>query len=264
MNKQEAKERLSAYLQSSEAELDEQMQEALEMAESDPELQEWMQLQAEMDPQLREAFDQTPVPDDLEAALLETVRAAPVAAPARFFSRNLLWAFGAAAAVILGLGSFFYVRQNEVLIQDIQQSITGKSPDDFGNFRDGMAYYVRNVYFQLDHLTEDLTSIESWLDNKEAPVYEGLPAGLTALVPIGCKQLTWQDQNVSLVCFHTADGKIVHLFILNRQGIDASLYEDITAVANSQSLETGGWMTGSTVYLLVGSDPQVDIEFALG
>ena len=90
------------------------------------------------------------------------------------------------------------------------------------------------------------------------------PKGLTALVPLGCKELSWQGHDVSLVCFHTADGKIVHMFILNQEGVDSSSFRDITSVATSHKLETGGWVSGSTVYLLVGSDPSVDIEFALG
>jgi hypothetical protein len=264
MNRETAKELLSTYLQSSGMEFDPHIQEALALAESDPELQEWLQLQSENDPAIREALEQVPVPDGLEDTLLEIVRKEAPAAPSPRRFRPMVWGIGVAAALVLGAGLFLKLRSSEDFIQGIQHTITGTSPDDFTDFRDGMAYYIRNVYFQLDHLTTDLGSIEQWLGDNEAPVYEGLPEGLTALVPIGCKQLSWKEQNVSLVCFHTAAGKIVHLFILEREGFDPARFEDIGSVATSHALETGGWTTDGSVYLLVGSDPEVDIEFALG
>jgi len=263
MNLQEAKDLLSAYLQSPEGESDTRMLEALQMADSDPELQEWIQQQAELDPQIRDALAGAPVPENLESDLLKTVRV-PQVVPIRSSKLQLLWSWGFAAAVLIGVGTVFFLRQNETVVQDIQAMISGTEPDDFGNFREGMAYYVRSVYFNLDHHTKDLNSIQSWLEEKNAPVYETIPKELTALVPIGCKQLSWQDRDVSLVCFHTGDGKIVHMFILDRDGTADHLYQDITKIATSHDLETGGWLTDSTVYLLVGSDPQVDVEFALG
>lgn len=264
MNRETAKELLATYLQSSGMEFDPKIQEALELAESDPELQEWMHLQTETDPVIRKALEQVPVPDGLEESLLEMVRKEAPAAPARRRFRPMVWGVGVAAALILGMGLFIKIRSNEALIQGIQHSITGTSPDDFTDFRDGMAYYIRNVYFQLDHHTEDLGSIEQYLGGVKAPVHEGLPTDLTALTPIGCKELSWKGNTVSLVCFHSAEGKIVHLFILDREGFAPAQFDDITTVATSHSLETGGWSTANSVYLLVGSDPDVDIEFALG
>lgn len=265
MNKQRAKELLSAYLKDSSHEVDPELQQALELADSDPELQAWMQLQADLDPLLQDALSSVPVPPDLKARLLQTVgeTASVPAAPRR--ARLLRPAIiGLAATLLLSVSAFWILRQNEAIVQSVQHSVSGTRPDDFTHFRDGMAYYIKQVYFRLDHFSGDLDSIESWLSNSQAPVYEDLPEALTALAPIGCKQLQWRGLEVSLVCFHTPDGKIVHLFLLDRESALQNQVNGIESVARSSGLETGGWFTPSTVYLLVGSDDSVDIEFALG
>ncbi|MEX0331219.1 MAG: hypothetical protein AB3N64_07335 [Puniceicoccaceae bacterium] len=265
MNKQRAKELLSAYLKDSSSEADPEIQRALELAESDPELIEWMQLQTEMDPALRDALSDIPVPKDLEARLLETVREDEKVAGSRSPARRLrLVGWGIAATLLVSVSTFWLLRENESIVQNLQHSVSGVSPDDFSHFRDGMAYYINDVYFRLDHTTQDLDSIRSWLSSKQSPVYEDLPDALTNLDPIGCKQLQWQGLDVSLVCFHTADGRIVHLFLLDRDNATDNQFSGIDAVARSSGLETAGWVSSSTVYLLVGSDPSVDIEFALG
>ena len=265
MNQQRAKELLSAYLRDSSMDSDSEMQQALTMAESDPELQDWMRLQAEMDPLLGEALSDIPVPKDLEDKLLRTVRegARRPEQPAPAWRVRTAIA-GLAATLLISVSVFWVLRQNEEIVQAVQTSFSGTSPDDFSHFRDGMAYYINRVYFRLDHLTGDLDSIESWLTDQASPVYEDLPESLTALVPIGCKQLQWQGLDVSLVCFHTSEGKIVHLFLLDRGAAGQNQFAGIETVAQSNGLETGGWLTESTVYLLVGSDPSVDIEFVLG
>ena len=92
--------------------MDAKMLEALELAESDPDLQHWLQRQAEMDSRLKEILESTPVPDGLEASLLETVGVKP-AQRKPSFNRSRFMGWGIAAAVILGIGSVFVLRQNE-------------------------------------------------------------------------------------------------------------------------------------------------------
>ena len=262
MNKEEAKQWLAAYVEDQDSGQDPCIREALHMAETDPELAEWLALQRQLDPLLREAFSATPVPDGLVDGLLATVRGDGSNTPSRRSGWGLLMAI--AAILILSLSTFLYLRFNEDLVQNLQHSITGTHPDDFDSFRDGMAYYARKVYFQLDHFAGSLDSIESWLNESSSPGYDSLPSALAALDPIGCKQLSWKGQPVSLVCFHTERGAIIHLFILERGNTDADHFDNIREVAVSSELETGGWVTDEKIYLLVGSAPEVDIEFALG
>ncbi len=262
MNIERAKELLSGKMEDSGEELAKELNEALVMLESDPALQDWMEQQEQMDPIFKEAITDAPVPEGLEGKLLQTVGAAKVGSlPAGKWMR---WGMAIAAVLVLGIGSLFVIPKGEKVIQGIQGTIAKTTPDSFDHFRDGMAYFIRNVYFKLDHTTQDIDSIENWLIDHQAPVYEFLPSELLALDPIGCKQFQWQGQNVSLVCFHTRDGKIVHMFILEKDSVEERRYQDITTIAASHDLETGGWTTDSKVYVLVGSDPEVDIEFALG
>jgi len=258
MNIQQAKEILSAK-QGTDSN-DPLIQEALELASSHPELQDWIEEQERMDPQIASALSEVPVPEGMEEKLLQAV--APKKRVVKFAYKRAVWNFGIAALLFIGIGAVFLAR-NDHIVQNLQSRISGKSYSEFSSFREGMAYFVSKVYFRLDHLTEDLDSIEGWLDENQVPTFEDLPEALLALNPIGCKELLWNEAKVSLVCFHSKEGKIVHLFILPNEPQFRDGYEGITTVAQSNGLETGGWISDEKVYLLVGSDPDVDIEFAL-
>jgi len=262
MNKQKAKEWLSAYVEGMEFEDNPELKEALRLAESDPELKAWWTEQNRIDAEMSGAMQDIPVPADLEARLMETVRTGRSGRGILPF--RLTWLASLAAVLVLGGALFIYMHQNDELVQQLQTAVSGTSPDDFDHYRDGMAYFIQNRYFQLDHLTTDLRSIENWLLQNDVPVYGHLPDNLVALDPIGCKELTWKGRQVSLVCFHNGNGGIVHLFVMEADGLDPEYYRNVTTVAVSSGLETGGWVDGDKVYVLVGSDPEVDIEFALG
>ncbi len=263
MNKEKAKEWLSAYLEGLEFEDNPKLKEALRMVEEDPDLQEWWKAQRKLDRQMEAALEEIPIPDDLEARLLQAVGDRKDKEMVWKSTRRVVWGLGIAAVLVLSVVAVRQTRQHEVILQNIQTRISGTSPDNFNHFRDGMAYYIRNVYFQLDHFSKDVDSIDTWLKAEDAPTFEALPEELLALKPIGCKQFKWKEQDVSLVCFHTPDGKIVHMFILDRNRAADDQYLGIDAIARSHELETGGWATNDRVYVLVGSDPEVDVEFAL-
>lgn len=262
MNVEKAKELLSAGAPDLHTDANPELLEALELAKTNPDLQEWIAKQENLDPRIAAEVSEVPIPEGLEASLLKIVGAGVPAKPKRNWRG--LWIAATGIAAVLCLGFLYLSPKGESLIQGVQASVRGTSQDSFDHFRDGMAYYIRNVYFQLDHTTTDLDSIENWLKENNTPVYQGVPEALQALVPIGCKRLDWQGRTVSLVCFHTAEGKIVHMFIMDRDGVEKSRFSDISTVANSNGLETGGWSTDQEIYLLVGSDPEVDVEFALG
>lgn len=134
-------------------------------------------------------------------------------------------------------------------------------PEDF---RIATATYIQNGKFLLDHKAPSLESIANWLNERTAPSFTELPESLTALAPIGCKELTWRGNPVTLVCFHREDGTIVHLFIGNRTAETNTLFAGVSDIARVHELETGGWLTDQHVYLLTGSDPSVSISSYLG
>ncbi len=261
MKIERAKELLSGNPAHSGDELENEIAEALKLLESSPELQSWMEEQEQLDPVIAGAIRSTPVPDGLQGKLLETVGADRSVKRSR--TRWFIWAGSLAALIALSAVSLRFTSPGEQFIQGMQHRVSGNSPDDFDQFRDGMAYYIRNVYFQLDHFTSSMDSIEDWLEENNAPLHEAVPAQLLALQPIGCKELSWNGHPVSLVCFHTRDGNIVHMFIMDKDAVDEAAYASLGDVMVSNELETGGWVTEDKVYVLVGSNPDVDIEFAL-
>ncbi|MGJ8640612.1 MAG: hypothetical protein ACSHYA_14580 [Opitutaceae bacterium] len=128
------------------------------------------------------------------------------------------------------------------------------------NFRDAAASYISDERFLLDLNSSSLTEIANWIKERNAPNFGELPAALLAENPIGCKELKWRDQTITLVCFHREDGTIAHLFIGNQNPEMRDLMADITQVMRVSDLETAGWSTEQQVYLLMGSDPSVNIQ----
>lgn len=127
------------------------------------------------------------------------------------------------------------------------------------DLRNAAAEYAVDARFLLDFNTDSLTSIQSWLDEHNAPNFKELPAELLTQAPIGCKTLTWREQPITLVCFHRDDGTIVHLFITDKNETTKALLADIQQIQRVHSVETGGWTTNDHIYLLSGSDPSVSI-----
>jgi len=261
MKTEEAMEILSSVTLDERHPEDPKVCQALDLAERNPELKDWIARQKRLDPRIRTALQSAPVPEGLEEKLLGQVRSNR-SKPCSSIFRNR-WLYGVAAVLAIGFVSVFLYR-DETILQNIQRQVAGKDHESFSNLRDGMAYYISSIYFQLDHISPDLNSIENWLQEKQVPSYDDLPEELIALDPIGCKELLWRGRKVALVCFHNDTGGIVHLFIMDQSEADPSIYEGISEVAISQGLETGGWTSNGKVYLLVGSEKDVDIEFALG
>lgn len=127
------------------------------------------------------------------------------------------------------------------------------------DLRSAAAKYVVDARFLLDFNTDSLPSIQNWLSERNASNFEELPPELRAQAPIGCKELTWREQAITLVCFHRKDGTIVHLFITPRNETTVGLLADLQEVKRIEGIETGGWSTGDKIYLLNGSDPNVSI-----
>jgi hypothetical protein len=245
----EAKQLLSAYQSDKDQFSDPHMLEALSMLENDAELAEWFEHQLAFDRQVKEALRDAPEPVGLKDSVLQGYRNSKRNKVIRY----VRWATAVAAVLLLGVGGFWSYASNY-----------NNKMHEYATFREGMSHYIAGSYFILDFLDTDLGKIGHWLEKKNSPMYESIPALLAEKEPLGCKKMAWRGQDVSLICFHREDGKIIHMFVAERSGLSEEAFANLDEVLISHDLETGGWVTDTHVYLLTGSEPGVTIKEYLG
>lgn len=259
MTRVEAQEILSAHRPNCSPEDLPGLVEALALAERDPDLAAWFEREQAFDRRLTGALEAIPVPEGLKDRNLAQSRKAlsssadgdrVVGFPSRRF-----WVATAAAMVVLsvvGLVKHFYF----------------PPPVEFpaGNFAsvmkfcDDMAYYA-NRPFVLGKRTGDFDEARDWLKDRGSPVFPTTPKAIADLGSLGCQTFFWGEKKVSLVCFRNRADEVVHLFV-----IDCAVFEKTVSPADLRKVrvlherQTGGWLSGDHLYLLVGSEAEVQIE----
>lgn len=241
----EAKQLLSAYQSDRDHFSDPHMLEALNLLDKNAELAEWFENQLAFDRQVTDALAEAPAPGALKSSILKDYRNLK----RNKIIRTVRWISAMAAVLILGVAGFFGYAANY-----------NSKMHQYTTLREGMAHFIAGSYFTLDFLTKDLGKINSWLKEKEAPLYDSLPPALLEKEPIGCKKMNWRGQDITLVCFHREDGKIIHLFVADRSALSEESIANLDEVMVSHDLETGGWVTDTQVYLLTGSEPGVTVR----
>ena len=111
------------------------------------------------------------------------------------------------------------------------------------DYRDEMVGFVR-LDPALDLKTTEMGQMSSFLKEKGAPSEMNVPPPLRQLQPIGCRTLRFRGEDVALVCFHGTDGKIVHLFVVNRKAMANSQSSDGPQYAAQGEWMTATWMDG--------------------
>ena len=245
MDIKEAKQVLSAYQSDTDHFSDPHMLEALSMLDKEPELATWFENQLAFDVQINEAVERASDITGLKDRIMNDYHQARKGEVIRY----IRWASAIAAVLILGVAGFLGYVSNY-----------NSKMHEYATLREGMSHFIAGSYFTLDYLDKDLNRIGDWLEEKDAPMFEGVPAALAAKEPIGCKKMNWKGQEISLVCFHLEDGTIVHLFVAERDGLSEEAIANLDEVLVSHDLETGGWVTDTHVYLLTGSEPGVTVR----
>ena len=241
----EAKQLLSSYHSDKDHFSDPHMLEALNMLEKNSELADWFEHQLAFDRQVKAALSEAPEPAGLRDKLLQNHKQTK----RNNVIRYVKWATTLAAVLMIGAGGFWGYTANYY-----------SKMHEYATLREGMSHFIAGSHFLLDYLDKDLDNISEWLEEEDAPMYEAVPAMLAAKEPIGCKKMSWRGQDVSLVCFHREDGKIIHMFVAERDGFSEEAIADLDKVLVSHDLETGGWVTDTHVYLLTGSEPGVTVR----
>jgi len=194
MNEVEAKLVLSNYTLGEPPVDDSRFDEALKVAEADPELMAWWNRAKENDAVIQGRLRSFEPPPDLRAALGASMENA---SKKRYFRRTLTRYLALAASLVVVTGIYFQ------FIVDRSDEYTGPLVDRAFNYSfDGP---------RLKYFNKDTTKITDWLVGQNFDLPPQLPPRFLAQEGIGCRPLNWSDSMVAIIC---VDAEVVyHLFV---------------------------------------------------
>lgn len=229
--------------------------EALQQLNGSEEQQRLFKEQRQRDAAISAELQATPVPAALREQILSRMQQAanePKARQPAPWLRRAVRLGGIAAVLALGSG-IGLVGWSKYEHHQFQNE---------DRFRDAMAFYISDIWFSLDYLSDDLRGIERWLDLAGATSMPQLTDSLTSRIPLGCKQVEWNGVQVSLICFFQdlPGDRIIHLFIAPRDQLSEATFAGIEQVMESYGLETKGWVTSEHVCVLVPSKPNMPVR----
>jgi hypothetical protein len=232
MNREEARQKLAMLRSDEHDRSDPFFADALAFAASDPELKEWLAREQEFDRVFAEKVNMIHPP----AGLRE--RIAP--SSGRHSDHRELWwwrrvALAAAAIIVVAL----------ILIS---QRHHRPALDDF---RSEMLSFIK-LTPPLELESADLDRIEKWTAHAEAPQppKSAIPAGLKALVPAGCRVLSFHGYKVTLICFKRGNGKLAHLLVVDRAALPGLPDKNLPAFEPEADWMTAAWQNGGYAYVL--------------
>src|SRR5258708_33306637 len=243
MDRREARSILSLH-RADEPLNDERLAQAKKLAAKDPELARWWVEDQEIDDAIATQLAAIPVHPDLKERLLSA--AMPLPTPQRHWRRPILLA----AAAIVALAALFGLWRGP-----------GKPSGSLADYREEMVKLFA-VLQPLDLETNNLNSINDFLKNSGAPSRFDIPQPLRKLEPVGCRKLRFRGEDVAVVCFKRENGKVAHLFVINRKAIRG--VGPNPDFVNHGQWSSAAWAKGDYDYLLSLQGDQRDAEKLIG
>jgi hypothetical protein len=214
--------------------------EALAALKTDADLAAWHAEESSFDTEFRDSLSRCAVPP-----MDEVVRTGQ---PAALRWPRLLAAAAAVAIVAGGLAILSLGR------------LGGDAGHRVGDFREAMASFAATGQIRLDRMGGDFASLQEFMASQGGATGDELPKVFASAMPKGCQLIRWEGSSVSLYCFAIDRGKIVHAFLLPKSEVSERTLAQLSQVQVHSTLQTGGWVAGETVYLLVSSAPDIDIS----
>jgi hypothetical protein len=234
MNREQAKEILSAFRPGTDDERDPVFAEALQLAQRDSELAAWFKERQAFDAAFSRRLEAASVP----AELLEKIRAGVVRRQqAAYRRRETLIALAACLILLLGLAGFWWHHQSQ------------RETTQFAACRRDMVQFLQR-FPRLDLETESLADARRWLADTHHLQQVQIPAGLQRFPTIGCRTIDWHGRSLALVCF-VVDGEIVHFIVIPRSSIPDGPQTPEPQFARVDGTTTAAWSRGNLTYLVL-------------
>ena len=242
MPPQSFREILSVYRENEPACAQERFAEARSAIASDPDLGRWWEEEQRLDAAIAGKLRETPLP----AALKERMLAAGQRPPVEKIPANTMALL--AAACFLALAVAIALRKP-----------APDSTPSLASYRDEMAGFIK-VPPTLEMTTSRLADATAFLEKTSAPSAIALPPRLQALEPVGCRTLRFGGNDVALICFKRSDGRLLHLFVANRNALP-----HFSSGAGPEYAAQGEWMTatwseGDQIYLMMVQGDRAAVE----
>ena len=208
------------------------LEQALALLESDPALAEWFA--GPEDAAFRAALQSVEPPPHLREAILAGTKTVPF--PVRSPRRFPVWLALAAGLVVL-LGSVFLIM----------------SPRPASPFDAILADLPR-----LDGLHDhgfsspsgDLAKVRAWLAERGGAVDFSVPGQLVDLGAVGCEVVSVQGTRVTILCFHTGEGRTAHLYVMDRSRLGDPPPSGDPHLQQDGPMALASWSDGAYSYIL--------------
>jgi hypothetical protein len=240
MDKQEAKLILQSYRFNSQDANDPAFAEALAMAQNDPELRAWFELERASDEAVSTKLRQTPVPPDLRKAILSGLRNEPkIVRPTFKWWKSPALAWAAAITIIFA---------TTFLIQTRPQG-TGQAA--LANYRLTMRENLE-MLSGFDFPETQPVKIKDWLEGQELLRDATIPTTLTDKKSMGCKLFPYNGSRSALICFQLPNMEMVHLFMIEKSALGKTDLTQSPTFAKCGDWDTCSWEKDGNLYLLLG------------
>lgn len=236
MDRKEAKEILLRYRPGTKLR-DPQIGEALELAQRDPQLAEWLAKH------YAQAANTDPSAPNQPAAAADADASRERVTP---LSKPVLIVVGVAVAALLAslLWPFF---------------AEPKPMDQFTNYRDHMARIVQRTY-PMKMLATEQWQVRDYFRTNAGPVDFTLPHNLEKLPAKGAAVLTWNSNPVALMGLDGGTNTVLYLFFIPRSAFLNVPITESPSFARVGHLMTASWTAGNEVYVLAGPDDETALK----
>ena len=205
---------------------------AIEQADRDPELAKWWAHQKAFDARMVSAVKTIPVPEHLQASILEARQVVDLKPSADWRVR---WAL-AASVVILASLAVLWFRRDTASVSAFRKEIAESGWNNSGH---------------VGFASSDLKQVQQWLKNEKGPGDFTLPAAVQDLRVHGARIVDWRGRKVSLVCFLN-EGRHLHLFVVDAQALGDLVPDHTPEFEKCSGWKTVCWSHGTKTYLLTG------------
>lgn len=226
--------------------------EALAQARLDPELGTWLARERRSDAAIADKMRQLEPPTELRARLLAGGRASrPVTAFRRWYLPLSL-----AAAAVIAVGVAFWPRQEKIIR-------TADGTPALVSWQRSCVGIFSNPFFSLDKTSDSYPPLEAHLLQCRAPTAGELPFNDAIADALGCKVLEWHGATVSLTCFHSKTGELVHLFVMPRGHVDETPLRRGAHREQVGSYATVTWLRNDLVVMVASKLPAGELDKVL-
>ena len=247
MDKEQAKLILGCARPHGADDADPAVREALDFVQSDPEMKAWLAAERAMDAELTQKVKSVPVPVSLRQDIMTAMRKEKIVP---MWRRPQVWALAACLVVLVGL----------VLPENpFKPSLPAAG---YADMRQDIGTLVSSGKFVPTHELDGLPKAQVWLEQKKAPPMDDLPPFLADAVTVACTVMEWRGRTVGGLCLQK-DGKLMHVFVVDRDQLDALPPDGEVLRASFGGHQTLAWNSSKHFFVLVSDQSTTDLELLI-